>query len=328
MSTDNPKLLYIAGWSRSGSTILDLILGQVQGFFTVGELTSVWDPGSDALCGCGKRIRDCETWRSIFNEAFGVTPESFDFAGTRNLGPNCARLRNLWMLANPLGRRLLGPSLRPRLEITNKLYRAVGRVSGARVIVDSSKRPGQGYMLELAGLGTPYIVHLVRDSRGCVNSYQIPKPHPDPRIRQMQTARPSVSSLKWIGANASSTALWANSPGHYLRVRYEDFMGAPKETINRILEFVGEPASDLPFISSGAVTLEPRHGVLGNPSRYTTGAVQLKLDEKWKSRMKQRDKLLVTLLTSPWLQKYGYSLKWNQTSHSQSGVCKPQRLAG
>jgi len=32
------RVLYIAGWGRSGSTILDNVLGQVDGFFSAGEL--------------------------------------------------------------------------------------------------------------------------------------------------------------------------------------------------------------------------------------------------------------------------------------------------
>jgi len=32
------KVLYIAGWGRSGSTILDNVLGQLDGCFSTGEL--------------------------------------------------------------------------------------------------------------------------------------------------------------------------------------------------------------------------------------------------------------------------------------------------
>jgi hypothetical protein len=37
----------------------------------------------------------------------------------------------------------------------------------------------------------------------------------------------------------------------------------------------------------------------------------LKLDERWKSQMKERDKFVVTALTSPWLSTYGYPLHAN-----------------
>lgn len=308
MSTEKPKLLYIAGWSRSGSTILDQILGQLPGFFTVGELANVWDRGPDLLCGCGHRMKDCETWNRIFTQAFGKPPGAFDFSNSWNHRLWAMRFRYLSLLTNPTARQLFRKSLEPRLELTKKLYRAVGCVTGAKVIVDSSKRPNQAYLLELSGVGLPYIVHLVRDPRGCAYSYQIPKPHPDPQIRRMSTIHPGMNSLQWLGFNAALRKLWGHSRGRYLFLRYEDFMAAPKDTICRIIEFVNEPVSQLPFISSNSVLLEPQHGVSGNPSRFSTGTVQLRLDERWKSRMKERDKLLVTTLTRPWLRTYGYHL--------------------
>lgn len=43
--TAEVKVLYIAGWGRSGSTILDNVLGQVEGFFSGGELSYLWERG-------------------------------------------------------------------------------------------------------------------------------------------------------------------------------------------------------------------------------------------------------------------------------------------
>lgn len=311
MPNDNTKLLYIAGWDRSGSTILDQILGQLEGFFTVGELGAIWDRGPDCLCGCGNILRNCETWRRIFIEAFGVGPDHFDFYAARRNRPCWARFRHLWLLANPPLRRLFQQSLEPHLELTKKLYLAVSRVTGARVIVDSSKRPTHAYLLQLSGIGVPYIVHLVRDPRGCAYSYQIRKPHPDPRIGLMPTMHPAKSSLQWIGSNLAFRLLWGDSCSRYMLVRYEDFIAQPQDTIRRILEFVGEPAHRLPFVSPNSVSLQSLHGVFGNPSRFHTGVVQLKLDQRWKSQMKQKDKLAVTVLTSPWLSTYGYALHSN-----------------
>ena len=43
------KVLFIAGNGRSGSTILDVILGQLEGFFAVGELRRIWGSERDIL---------------------------------------------------------------------------------------------------------------------------------------------------------------------------------------------------------------------------------------------------------------------------------------
>ena len=58
---DKIVVLYIAGWGRSGSTIMGNILGQLPGFAHVGELSNVWSRGviEDSLCGCGARFSEC-----------------------------------------------------------------------------------------------------------------------------------------------------------------------------------------------------------------------------------------------------------------------------
>jgi len=53
------KIILIAGHSRSGSTLLDRLLGEMDGFVTVGELRCLWIRGlrEDQLCGCGTAFR-------------------------------------------------------------------------------------------------------------------------------------------------------------------------------------------------------------------------------------------------------------------------------
>src|SRR5512135_2632453 len=91
------KVIYIAGAGRSGSTILANILGQVQGFFSAGELYHLWlSPPDQRLCGCAKRLSDCEVWGGIFKELFGdEAAEGSQYLRWRNAG---ARTRHLPML--------------------------------------------------------------------------------------------------------------------------------------------------------------------------------------------------------------------------------------
>ena len=39
------KVLFIAGTSRSGSTLLGQLLGQIDGFIHIGELRQLWKKG-------------------------------------------------------------------------------------------------------------------------------------------------------------------------------------------------------------------------------------------------------------------------------------------
>ncbi|HMB70712.1 MAG TPA: sulfotransferase, partial [bacterium] len=73
MSEGRLKVLYIAGNGRSGSTLLDVILGQIPGFFPVGEVRNVWDYGvvENRPCGCGEAFHDCPFWSRILSGAYG-----------------------------------------------------------------------------------------------------------------------------------------------------------------------------------------------------------------------------------------------------------------
>ena len=71
------KVLYVAGLGRSGSTILANTLGQVEGFFSGGELNFIWKHAliENRLCGCGRPSRECPFWGPVFNGEFGGQSE-------------------------------------------------------------------------------------------------------------------------------------------------------------------------------------------------------------------------------------------------------------
>jgi len=67
LSFATPTVLYIIGEGRSGSTLLDMLLGQVDGFESVGELRFVWSRGKrdNQRCGCGEDFNSCHHWNKV-----------------------------------------------------------------------------------------------------------------------------------------------------------------------------------------------------------------------------------------------------------------------
>ena len=90
------------------------------------------------------------------------------------------------------------------------------------------------------------------------------------------------------------------------RIRYEDFAAAPRRTIDSLVTFLGESAPT-PFQGEDKVLLHPNHIVAGNPSRFTTGQVTVRLDDEWRHAMPRRDQLMVQLATKPLMLRYGYA---------------------
>src|SRR5215831_5618830 len=104
MSETPVKVLFLAGKGRSGGTLLAGLLGQLPGFFSVGELNRLWDWGLDRnyQCGCGTPVRDCETWAAILADADrGLTEARIDRLQAAVVRwPNLPRL----FLTHPSGR--------------------------------------------------------------------------------------------------------------------------------------------------------------------------------------------------------------------------------
>jgi hypothetical protein len=213
------------------------------------------------------------------------------------------------------GRRVLSSRLEKYTDCVERLYQAIRESTGSRVIVDSSKVPAYGYVLGMTPGIDLYVVHLVRDPRAAAYSWLREKPQLDTdkptHMLRMSTAK---SSLLWDAWNASSEALWRGSYGQYMRLRYEDFVEDPQRALKDISDMLQEDVRGLAFVEGRDVELGASHTASGNPNRFQTGTVRLRPDNEWASRMRIRDKTLVTLLTLPLLYKYGYPITPGNTS--------------
>jgi Sulfotransferase family len=305
------RVLLISGWGRCGSTLLEMLLGQVPGLVSAGEVREIWLRGcvENRPCGCGKAFRNCPFWSSVGDLAY-------DGWDTLDLD---ALLHSRFTFDRPWGAPRLVTRLQPGrreaelecyTDALSRLYRAIRTVSGASVVVDSSKIPTHGLILRcIPGLDVR-TVHLVRDSRGVaystakqvVNHVSVGEPTFLPRYGAM------ASAARYDLYNGM--ALLLRTVGvPYLRLRYEDLMADPASQLHEVLAHAGGPSNvDLSFLSGDQVELAENHQVAGNPVRHTQGTLMLRLDDEWRVKMAARNRWAVTALTLPFLAAYGYPL--------------------
>jgi hypothetical protein len=194
------------------------------------------------------------------------------------------------------------------IDAVGDVYGRLAEITGARVIVDSSKRPTNGAVLRMVPGVEPYFLHLVRDPRAVAYSNIRGKRNPDSeRYAEMPTATVRYSALHWTVMNFAAEDVRR----HYgrersLYVRYEDFIARPEHTVDRIIRLVDEQASRTPFLNDRTVSIGTHHTVSGNADRFTTGRILIVEDSEWKQRMHPRDRLTATVLTLPLLRRYGY----------------------
>lgn len=306
---DRIKVLSIAGSGRSGSTILGNILGQINGFFHVGELCYLWNRGlvNNTLCGCGSSFRDCNLWRGVLAHA-GLALDKDDAAEMSRVLRDINRTLPVLMLVRKTNASLASGPAR-YLSAVQKLYQSIHHLTGCRVIVDSSKVPAHGYLLKMIPEIDLHVVHLVRDPRAVAYSWQRKALRSD-RSSENPAAMERVatwkSTIKWAYANIMIDILRDSNfgKGKVATLHYEDFVRDPRQTVATIVTLVDKATGALPFVSQHEVDLEPTHTVWGNPNRLQTGRVQLRLDDEWKINMKWSKRAFVTALTWPLLLKY------------------------
>jgi sulfotransferase family protein len=313
------KVLYIAGVGRSGSTLLERMLGAVPGSVNTGELNAIFSrvASQDQRCGCGEPFSACPFWAGVGQEAFGGWSAVTDRMA--QLQPRLVRQRHVLRMLTGLAPRAYRRELGEYLDVHHRLYRAVAAVSGAEVVVDASKSTAQLFALRrIRGLDLR-VVNLVRDSRGVANSWNksgIVKPQAQDGAL-MGTYAPHRLAMLWAALQLECAVLRAAAP-YSARVRYEDLVASPRSTVEQALNEVGLPpvGDDLAHIGEHSVHLTPSHGVAGSRTRFTAGRIELELDDAWRSTLPAGARRVVTAVTLPQLVGYGYVGRRPQAARS------------
>jgi hypothetical protein len=336
------RVVFLGGLGRSGTTLLERILGEVPGVCALGEVVHLWqrDVRDNESCGCGSEFRDCAFWAEIGERAFGGWG-NVDVDAILRLRARVERTRHIPTLAVPRLARSRVSEIRTYADYYARVYRAAIDVSGAHVIVDSSKHSALAYCLRWSGLDLR-VVHVVRDSRGVAYSWtkRITRPEAVP-IDEARMIRPETAPELGDGADLAAPAIRPRdggsdemtrySPGRSAvlwtahnaafgllsrcgvpvqRVQYEHLISSPRPTIAAIAAFAGieVTADELPFLSDTTVTLDTCHSAAGNPMRFVTGDIPLRHDDAWIAALPPNQRRLVGAITAPMLGAYGYRL--------------------
>ena len=174
-------ILYVAGTGRSGSTLLDLMLGSIPGVLSLGEFWRVWLLiwENNWFCGCGEPLQACPFWCEAIDRAFGG-PGGVPALQHREAEASLRSRRALPQVMFPalLGRQR--PAWEAAMADRRRLYRAAAETAGVRLLVDSSKSPAYAHVLRRMPGVRVRTVHLVRDSRAVAFSWSRVKKYPRP----------------------------------------------------------------------------------------------------------------------------------------------------
>ena len=266
-------VVYLSGFGRSGSTLVERMLGAAPAWVNVGELVDLARSvaRTDELCGCGEPFSRCPVWTQVGEAAFGGwTADVLDRLarraalcrppatpagppGSTTSGVRCSRRAAEGLRGHlPSGRRgdrlrrrrrrLQGPGARRRAGRSPRRGPADAqrrpRPTGSGLVVAPPRRPTARHVRKRADVADPG--SPVRGAVECA-----PAGGGGHRVRRRSAGRPHP--LRGPGGR----------PGADPRHRDGN---------------AGRAAGSCrPAVDGGDVVLQPSHGLSGNPGRFRSG---------------------------------------------------------
>lgn len=294
----NPIIGYVAGYGRSGSTFLDVVIDNSPSAFGGGEITHLFDSwlGGEP-CSCGELLDECPVWSLVIGQVANTVPE-FDAGEARRI---TRRLEHM-----------LIPVLHSRKRVKlryERLWRAVfialEDVTGHGVILDSSKTQVfaafRSRLLKRCLPRQVYVVHLVRDPRNVVASVL----RGGNRIaakRRSKVLSACRTALTWIAANVCAHI--AARGAEKLSVRYEDLVSDRERRFEEIGNFLKIEVSPVAERVTAGEAIATGHGISGNRLRRQPAITMnpdVRSEQEWSGLLR-----CVALITWPLARNYGY----------------------
>lgn len=245
------KIVYIAGYGRSGSTVLDIGLSRIDDVVGVGELASLvrYIGVKGRCCTCGKDYPSCSYWNSVIAGSIGFN--------------NLKEYEKYRMKMESIYRCFLGTKARAKYkEQTTKLLNSISELSENCVIVDSSKNTYKNLLRPMAlsevqGMEV-HMVHLVRPVHEVMRAAKKGtnlELATGVKKRKLNSYRAAIG---WVVANLAACHS-STSCKTYIRVYNSELRSDFKGVLSKVAEKSG--VSDLYHHEASE---ERRHMVAGN----------------------------------------------------------------
>ena len=171
------KLIYIVSNGRSGSTLLDLLLGAHTNIWTLGEFQILpWELiEPKQTCGCGTAVEHCSFWKDIVRQHWeDLTNGSIHRFREKRRAGKVLRFPELFgiIFRKCLSQhgKLIHEYGTENYGIISDVIRKARQEKDVQYVVDASKDPYRLFWLVQSGLFDIYAIHLARDPRALVYS--------------------------------------------------------------------------------------------------------------------------------------------------------------
>lgn len=297
---DHKKVLFINSYQRSGSTLLGMLLDYHRAIIYLGEVRNVHE-----YLECNKTdfngdlLTECGFWKTVCDNLPDNPLRLFTkVSSSSHLRGFCPKISRI--LISPLFDELTSkffPVLRPDIhayENIRKYYMAASASTDAQWLVDSSHQtPEARDHARIMGADIK-VVFLSRDGRGVVSSIM---------KRTGDSAKSATKNWKRFILRAQKFHSTLPS-SQFLKVKYEDLCGKLPEELDKIAVFLGVENFINQLDRNGMI-----HHFVGGSStlRYNNNkTLNIRLDEKWRGSMSQKDLVTFERIAGKLNRSLGY----------------------
>lgn len=294
------KLLYIISSGHSGSTLLDILAGTINGVFASGELKRFsWQMAKRYkneesvenlnVCSCLQPFAKCSVWQKVANNIHKTQninvfkePDNYDIAmldiaahGKKmNFGIRIPRYLFFSMLTSGIktGSLLFNAVLKQSLNKNWKLLDSIAQTTNSLVVTDSSKSINRFVYLNSFRPENTYVILNTRDPLGYAYSY-------------IKRGVPPEQSLKMRQLYLEqATSVLRKLKKSYISISYEELCANPVSTRIKIAQYlnISEPGK------FSEIDTHDMHLIAGNPMRYN-GKISIKQDESWRQKLSNHE---------------------------------------
>jgi len=301
-------LVYIAGTSFCGSTLLSFLLNMHPDLLCIGEMGPARQFEVEGYeCSCGAVLAECPFFLRVKahmdEQGVAFDMNRWELRHRYSANPKIERL-----MMGTLGSRVLRSIRDPLLGLVPRytarmraferrnvaFIRAALAVSGASVFLDATKIPSR--IPFLAGIEEIdlRVIHLLRDPRGYCHS-----------ARKHSGRNVELASRDWASNQDYCEDARRELPKvRWLRTRYEDFCTDPDRHLAELCDFMG--VSHLPAPEEYRSTA---HHVIGNRMRSSSDPrTSIRLDEKWRETLSGSEQRIVARVAGKQARRYGYDI--------------------
>ncbi len=284
------NIIYISGYGRSGSTLLTILLDNIEGVVGLGEVGNLprYMGKQGRECSCNNFYSNCDFWGDVINNL----PSGTNFI---------EELGTIQRKVEPWNRGW-ATTQRIKKQYNQKIktfFEKVFRTTGARAVVDSSKSAYSSMWRALALSRVPglnvFVVHLVRDAEAVVSSCKKGRSIDLELDQQGRSglAAASTGLVGWTIANLAAVQIRRYLDNDQsMTLRYEDLVRSPGNQLCKIIDqsHLSQDAST-PLQKNDEFAVG--HLVAGNRMARNNNYIQIDPSKSSKSRLSKVEKFAV-----------------------------------